>query len=96
MSAKIDPRTWREADQHEGPGVTAYVRTGAFEHTGNNEGTVTWEVAVCTVAGDVLLHETVRHAWEYHAALDVDFACDGSSVTLSVAGGDATTYPLRA
>ena len=74
--------------------MTAFVRTAEFENTGNNEGTITWEVAVLSDDNELLLHENVHHEWEYFTSLDVDFAADGLFVTLSVAHGHARTYRL--
>lgn len=74
--------------------MTAYVRTTEFENTGNNEGTITWEVAVLSNDGDLLLHTNVYHEWEYFTSLNVDFAEDSLFITLSVVHGDTRTYPL--
>lgn len=90
----IDPLAWTDAKTHSGPGLTAYVRTSDFEATGNNEGTIAYEVAVRSDDGELLLHETLHADWNHYSSLGVEFDAEGASVTLTPFNGDGVTHEL--
>ncbi len=90
----VDPLAWTEAETHSGPGLTAYVRTSDFETTGNNEGTIAYEVAVRSDDGELLLHEKLHADWNHYSSLGVEFDAQGASVTLTPFNGDGVTYEL--
>jgi len=64
-------------------GNRIYQRTIEFEHTGNNEGTMTDAIEVRSDGGAVLAATEMSLDWEYHCTIDAAFADGGGTVVIT-------------
>lgn len=64
-------------------GRKLWKRHEDFEHTGNNEGTMTNSIRVTGSDDSELFCTSVNIDWEYHGFIDAEFAKAGTAVRIS-------------
>jgi hypothetical protein len=85
---------WKIAARHLGTSRMALQRTENFEHTGNNEGTMTDSIKVLDSDLNTIFSTLMTIDWEYHGTINVSFSDDGNEIRIKGSDGQYETHRL--
>jgi len=84
---------WKVVATDDPTGREVWLRTVAFRHTGNNEGTMTGAIEVRTAGGTVIASTEMTIEWEYFGSIEAAFGDGGATVTIT--GSDGGRKEMR-
>ena len=85
---------WNCIETSASTGRQLWERLEEFEHTGNNEGTMTHGYRVTDADGNELLKTSTYVDWEYHGWIEAEFIREGTAIRITASDDSESVHEI--
>ena len=85
---------WKQIATWPTTGHQLGERLEEFEHTGNNEGTMTHGYRVTDADGNELVRASMCIDWEYHGWIKAEFIREGSAIRITASDDSERVHEI--